>query len=149
MSTRPQSFGTRLIGQTENALGAILDRQLAGTGLTAHDWVALTVSVTSGPDLERDTVAARIAGALKCDAARAGEHLDRLADAGLLVQSEPEGSRLRVSPVGSRVFEQVHGEIVRITERLWSDLPAADVDATARVLSTVLERANGELEPRA
>jgi len=145
MSTRPQSFGTRLIGQTENGLGAILDRQPAGTALTAHDWGALTVSVTSGPELERDTVAARIAGALKCDAACAGEHLDRLVDAGLLVQSDPEGSRLRVSPAASRLFEQVRGEIAGITERLWSDLPAADVDAAARVLSTVLERANGEL----
>ena len=33
MSTTP-AFGTQLIGQTEKTLNAILDRQLAGTGVT-------------------------------------------------------------------------------------------------------------------
>ena len=33
MSTTP-TFGPPLIGQTENALNAILDRQLAGTAMT-------------------------------------------------------------------------------------------------------------------
>jgi hypothetical protein len=35
--TRP--FGTQITGQTENALYAILDRQLAGTGLTEPERV--------------------------------------------------------------------------------------------------------------
>jgi hypothetical protein len=35
-----------------------------------------------------------------------------------------------------------------LTERLWGDLPAADLDTARRVLAVVLERANAEL-PRA
>jgi hypothetical protein len=36
------TLGPPLIGQTQNALNAILDRELAGTGLTERQWVTLT-----------------------------------------------------------------------------------------------------------
>ncbi len=38
MSTTP-TFGTQIIRQTEKALGAILDRQFQGSGLTVPQWV--------------------------------------------------------------------------------------------------------------
>jgi hypothetical protein len=41
------SLSTQVIGQTEKTLGAILDRQLAGTGLTEPQWVTLVVTVAS------------------------------------------------------------------------------------------------------
>jgi hypothetical protein len=41
------SISTRIIGQTEKTLNAILDRQLDGTGLTEAQWVILTLTVTS------------------------------------------------------------------------------------------------------
>lgn len=41
MSTE-QTFGTRLIGQTEKALNAILNRELEGTGVTEPQWVTLS-----------------------------------------------------------------------------------------------------------
>ena len=47
MSTYPV-LSTRVIGQAEKTLGAILDRQLAGTGLAEPRWVILTLAVTSG-----------------------------------------------------------------------------------------------------
>jgi len=49
-----QFLSTRVIGQAEKTLGAILDRQLTGTGLTEPQWVILTLAVTSGGTAERD-----------------------------------------------------------------------------------------------
>ena len=40
MSTTP-AFSTQVIGQTENALGALMNRVLARTGGTFRQWVAL------------------------------------------------------------------------------------------------------------
>ncbi|WP_164842402.1 hypothetical protein [Actinoplanes solisilvae] len=38
-------FGAQLIGRTEKALNALLERELSGTGLTEPQWVALTLTV--------------------------------------------------------------------------------------------------------
>jgi hypothetical protein len=48
MPTTYPTLSTRVIGQAEKTLGAILGRQLAGTGLTEPQWVILTLAVTSG-----------------------------------------------------------------------------------------------------
>jgi hypothetical protein len=70
MSLTPQ-FGTQLIGQTEKARNAILDRQLAGTGLTETQWVTLTLAVMSGATIDRASYIRRLAGALKMTQAEA------------------------------------------------------------------------------
>src|SRR5258707_12493044 len=70
MSTYP-SLSTRVIGQTEKTLNAILDRELAGTGLTESQWVMLTLAVGSGGTSERDQFARQGDGALKNGAAGA------------------------------------------------------------------------------
>src|SRR5258706_14576901 len=74
MSTYPP-LSTRVIGQTEKTLNAILDRQLAGTGLTEPQWVILTLAVTSGGTVERDQFTRQVAGALKIGAAQAPGHI--------------------------------------------------------------------------
>ena len=60
----PSTFGTQLIGQTEKALNAILDQQLAGTGLTEPQWVTLTIAVMSGGTIAPDQLQSRVVGAL-------------------------------------------------------------------------------------
>lgn len=42
-------FGPQLIGRTEKALNALLDRELSGTGLTEPQWVALTLANLTSP----------------------------------------------------------------------------------------------------
>jgi hypothetical protein len=64
MSTSP-TFSTQLIGQTEKALNAILDHQLAGPGLTEPQWVTLTIAVMSGGTIDRTAFTSRVADALK------------------------------------------------------------------------------------
>ncbi|MEV0720971.1 hypothetical protein AB0H87_41125, partial [Asanoa sp. NPDC050611] len=60
-------FSAQLLGRTEKALNAILDRLLAGIEVTEPQWVALTLTVTAG-GAPADVVTARIADALKVDA---------------------------------------------------------------------------------
>jgi hypothetical protein len=48
------TFSTQILGQTEKALGAILDRQLAGTGLTEPQWVTLSLAVAGSEPVPAD-----------------------------------------------------------------------------------------------
>ena len=70
MSSYPV-LSTRVIGQAEKTLGAILDRQLAGTGLTEPQWVILTLAVTGGGAAHRDRFTSMVADALKISEAEA------------------------------------------------------------------------------
>src|SRR5215469_15061153 len=80
MSTYPV-LSTRVIGQAEKTLNAILAQQLAGTGLTEPQWVILTLAVTSGGTADRDRFAGMVAGALKISEADARARIAEMADA--------------------------------------------------------------------
>jgi DNA-binding MarR family transcriptional regulator len=142
MSTNPP-FGTQLIGQTEKALNAILDRELTGTGLTEPQWVTLTIAVMSGGSVDSAVFVSRIAGALKLRDAQAQSRIDELAAAGLL-DANPRRP-VSVTEAGSELHGRIRATVAEITQRLWGDLPADDLLAAGRVLATVLERANAEL----
>ncbi|MGI5238366.1 hypothetical protein [Dactylosporangium sp. CA-139066] len=133
-------FGTQLIGQTEKALNAILDRQLAGTGITEPQWVTLTLTVRAGAPLPGDTLAARVAAATKVDRSEAHDRLTELTTAGL-IQENADGT---VTPTerGKAQWTTVRASIETITADLWGDLPAPDLTTAATVLTTVLQRAN-------
>ncbi|MBL7257459.1 MarR family winged helix-turn-helix transcriptional regulator [Paractinoplanes lichenicola] len=136
-------FGPQLIGRTEKALNALLDRELAGTGLTEPQWVALTLAVLAEGTLPPASLAARVAEALRVAEPVAREHLVALAGAGLVVTT----ADLTVAPTdrGLEVWKSVRAATSRITESLWGDLPTADRETTARVLSAVLTRAGAAL----
>jgi hypothetical protein len=144
MST-PSEFGTQLIGQTENALGAILDRQLAGSGLNRPQWITLTLAVMSGGSIDHAQLLSRVAGALKISAAEAGGRIAELAAAGMLHVPEDDRSPVSVTDAGSDLHRGIRTAVSAITQRLWGDLPTDDVATAGRVLGTVLERANAEL----
>ena len=141
----PSTFGTQLIGQTEKALNAILDQQLAGTGLTEPQWVTLTIAVMSGGTLAPDQLQSRVAGALQIGHAEARARIEELAVTQLLELPKDDSSPVGVTDAGNRLHGRIRSNIAEITQRLWGDLPPDDLTAAARVLGTVLERANGEL----
>jgi hypothetical protein len=144
MSASP-TFGTQVIGQTEKALNAILDRQLTGTGLTEPQWVTLTLTVISGGTVDREDLIGRVAGVLKASEAEAQARIDELAAAQLLQVRDGEGSPVKLTDAGQQLHGQVRTAVTKITQRLWGDLPAEDLATAGRVLSTVLARANAEL----
>ncbi len=81
----------QLIGQTEKALNAILDRQLAGT-ISEPQWVALVLIAGRGESAGRDRVTSRLAHALKADSRTAADHIAGLLAMGL-VQPAPSQAR--------------------------------------------------------
>jgi DNA-binding MarR family transcriptional regulator len=145
MSTATPTFSPQVIGQTEKALNAILDRLLIGTGLTEPQWVTLTVTVASGGEIERDELVSRMAGYLKVSEAEAQARVAELAAAQLLEATDDEGSPVKVTDAGQQLHARIRAGATATTQRLWSDLPAEELETTGRVLSTILERANTEL----
>ncbi|MCO8269391.1 hypothetical protein M1L60_02165 [Actinoplanes sp. TRM 88003] len=130
----PIPFGAQLIGRTEKALNALLERALAGTGLTEPQWVALTLTVTA----EGADPTPRIAHSLRIGEPAAGRRLTELADLGLVRAAEPTAH-------GRAVWQAVRTQTGRATDELWGDLPEADRLTAARVLNTVLARADAVL----
>jgi hypothetical protein len=135
----------QVLGQTEKALNAILDRELAGTGLAEPQWVALTLSVASSGHVDHNRLVARVADALKVSDAQAGARIAELADAQLVTTPGDEGTPVTVTPAGQQLYGRIRSAVTAVTERMWGDLPADDLATATRVLSTVLARANAEL----
>jgi DNA-binding MarR family transcriptional regulator len=141
-------FDPQLIGRTENALRAILDRLLAGTEVGYPEWGALVLTVTGGGSIDRNQLADRVARSLKVERETAESRIRGLAAKGL-VQTGPEASAAVVpTEAGQQLVRQVRAQVGEITGRLYGDIAAADLEAASRVLSTVLERAEAELDTR-
>ena len=135
-------FGTHVIGPTGKALDAVLDRQLAGTGITVPQCVALTLAVLGGPQAV-EALVERVSGALKVDLWTAHGRIGELAAANL-VRTTPDGAVEPTEP-GEAQWHRARAAVDDVTRRLWGDLPEADLATAARVLSTVLTRANAIL----
>lgn len=135
------TFTPQVLGETEKALNAILFRQLAATGLTEHQWITLRLTVTAGGDLAREQLAGRLAGALKGASADAEARIDELVTQGILT-SGGAPAWVTVTDAGNRLHGQIRAGVNEITDRLWGDLPSADLETTRRTLATILERAN-------
>jgi hypothetical protein len=135
-------FTPRLIGQTENALRALLERHLTGTGLTYHTWVLLNATVQSGGEADRVWLAALATDALKIDQAGVDAGIAALAGAGLVTA---DAASVRATGSGRELHERTATKTQPYTAGIMADLAPDDVAAAGRVLTTVLERANGYL----
>ncbi|MEN3614759.1 hypothetical protein AAH979_35140 [Plantactinospora sp. ZYX-F-223] len=140
VTTAPHAFGTALIGQTEKALNAILDRQLAGTGITEPQWVTLTLTMASGGAIDRTELIRRVNSATQFSQASVTERITELTAAGFLRDSGDD--RVQITDEGRARWTQIRTAIGPITQRLWGDLPAEDLAVAGRVLGIVLDRAN-------
>lgn len=116
MSTAP-TFSARLLGQTEKAANAILDRLLAEPGLTEPQWVALTLGVASGGTVERDEFVNRVSGALKIGEARAQSLLAELAVAQLLDVPDDGHAPPKVTDAGQQVYGTIRVRVGEVTDR--------------------------------
>jgi hypothetical protein len=163
MNNPPTPFGAQLIGQTEKTMNAILDRVLADR-ISEPEWVALVLIAGSGGSAGHDQFTARVAFALKETQETAAARVGQLAAKGL-VQITPElgtsvapepgtsvapepGTSVALTETGQRLMSSIRQHVDAITQRLWGDLPAADLDVAGRVLRTVLERAEAEVAAR-
>ena len=144
MSTTP-TFNPALVGQTESAFGAILDRELAETGLSGSRWVALNLALAGGQGVDRVQLIHRLAAARNLDEPDARECVNDLAVAGLLHVPDEESAPVTVTDAGRQLHGEVNTAVAGVTQRLWGDLAIEDLATAGRVLSTVLARAKQEL----
>jgi hypothetical protein len=142
MTTPDIPFSPALIGQVEKSLSAFLRRQLAGPGLTEPQWVALSLTIMSGASLDHEQLVASVAGALKTGDAAAEAELSALDAMGLIAAGA--SGVVDATDHGREVFNTVRGASGQFTQRLWGDIAADDLEVAARVLSTILARANAE-----
>lgn len=118
-------FGPQMIGATEKALNALLQRVLAGSGLTEPEWVTLRLAAQHDDARPlAQTVRAR------AHLADADALVAALRDRGLLA-----GDAL--TPSGRALTGELQSRIAALTAPVWAGLSPADVAATERVLSTV------------
>jgi hypothetical protein len=144
MPTTP-TFSAQLLGQTEKAANAILDRLLAEPRLSEPQWVTLSITAASGSTLGRGQLIERVAGALKVSDAVAQERVTELAAQRLLHFPGDDHASITLTDGGQRIYDQIRTAVTDITQRLWGDLPVEDLATAGRVLDTVLARANAEL----
>jgi hypothetical protein len=119
-------FGSQLIGQTEKALNALLRTVLIDRQLSEREWVALRLtSQFDGPDALAETIRDR---AQFVDAADLLSGLERR---GLIVDDA-------LSVAGADLVDEIGREIRALTEPIWAGIDAADAEAAARALRSVL-----------
>jgi DNA-binding MarR family transcriptional regulator len=143
-TTRPFE---QLLGQTEKTMNAILDRLLAGS-VSEPQWVTLVLIAGGAGSDGHDQLTARVAEALKVDHGTAANRVGQLAAKGLVQKAPQPGSAVTLSAAGEQFAGRIRGQTSQITQRLWGDLPATDMQVASQVLSTVLERAQAELGSR-
>jgi hypothetical protein len=94
---------------------------------------------------ERDQLIHRVTTARRISESEAQDHINQLAAVHLLTAPDEAGAHMTVTDSGQRLHGQIRAAVGEITQRLWGELPAAELEAAGRVLSTVLERAQAEL----
>jgi hypothetical protein len=138
----PTAFGPSLIGQTEKALDAILVRELTGTGLSPAGWVILKLAGSAGGHLGRQDLIDLAKVQAKFDPEKSAVEIEGLLSLGML---EADGGDVLLTSAARELQARVVGTTDEIRDRLWGDLPAADLATAGRVLGTVLARVNAEL----
>jgi hypothetical protein len=137
-------LSTRLVGETESALGALLAPLLAEAEMTFLQWVVLSLTApggASGPGMDRDQLIDRITNARKVDAAAVSAAITELENAEALVAA---GGQVTLTDLGRASFNRVRARVDEVTDYVF-DLPAEDLAAAGRILSTVSARANSVL----
>jgi hypothetical protein len=136
------TLNPQIVGQAENAHGAIMDLVLAGTGLNRDRWVALSLITFAGGSIGSDALVARMTEALKITAETADDAVASLRAAGLVAD---DGDQMTITEPGRTMFGTVRGTIGPILARAYSGVPDEDLATAARVLVAITEGLNREL----
>jgi DNA-binding MarR family transcriptional regulator len=139
------SLNPQVIGQAENALRALLDRTLAGTGLAYRHWIALSLTVGNDAPVAQDELIERITGVLKVDDTAAREAVADLRARKLAETVPGDGSRVQPTDAGRELHREVRMAIAEIVTRLFRDITADDLETAGRVLMLITARADAEL----
>ncbi|MER6594531.1 hypothetical protein ABT214_22310 [Micromonospora purpureochromogenes] len=144
MSTTPTLNG-QVVGLAHYATRAVLEGELAPTGTSFPQALALNAVANAGGMLDRSRLVDRMTGTLKIDAAAVLATIAELAEAGLVRVLPADEPRVDLTEAGRARQRRIAEISAGIAGRVYADIPAADLAVTARVLTLVTERANAEL----
>lgn len=138
----PTTLNPQILGQAENAHRALLERALAGTGLTYRHWVTLKIAAVSGAAVQHEQLTGRAAGALKIDTQAAGEFIAHLTASGLF---EVRSGAVGLTAQGHDLHQRLSATIGQTISRLYSAVSAEDLQVAGRVLAAITARLDAEL----
>jgi hypothetical protein len=136
------TLNPQIVGQAENAHGAIMTRVLTGTGLDRDGWIALSLTMFNGGTIEAAALTERLADAVKVDHATAEAAISNITAAGLVTG---DGGLVAATGAGQAIFDRVRSATGPIVARAYSDVPAEDLQTAARVLIAITAGLNREL----
>ena len=130
-----------VIGRTEKAHNAVLDRVLSGTSLDEQRWITLQLALASAP-VRRTDLVARVTAAAKFDPDAVHQAVTGLAGAGLV---RLEGDAVAVTDAGVARVSALRQQIGDIIGPAYAAVPAEDRAVAARVLARITERLDSVL----
>ncbi|OEJ27882.1 hypothetical protein AR457_28850 [Streptomyces agglomeratus] len=145
MSATPNVNG-QVIGQAHYATRAVLERQLARTGTTFHESVALNVLADSGAGVDRGHLVGRMTATLKIDDATALATVARLTGSALAEAVPGDECRIRLTDAGQELNRSIRTAVGEITARLYEGFEPEEMAVAGRLLTVLTARANAELE---
>ncbi len=140
-----QTLNPQIIGQTERALGALMNKVLAAAGGTFPQWVALTITAGVDDGIDRERLIERLADALAVDASAASAVMTELIESDLLRTLPGPDRRLGLSERGRNRHARIRDAIGDVTGRLFGDAADEDLRTAGRVLTLITARARAEL----
>jgi uncharacterized protein with FMN-binding domain len=141
-----RTLNSRDIGETENALRALLDGVLTGTGLDYHGWVALKVTSDRQSPIEVAELVQLLVSGLKIDERRAAEVIDDLRAKAVFVGStHVDTDTVTATAPGAALYQRLNAQVQGVTAQMYAGLEVDDLAAAYRVLATLTERANALL----
>ncbi len=132
----------RIIGQTERATRAVLDRFLADHDLPFETSVVLNLLDAAGGEDDADDLIARMLTGLRIPEIEVWAAVDDTRRRGLVDGTD----HLALTADGRATFTAVQAGIGTITAALYGDLPEEDLQTAARVLLTITARAHRHLD---
>jgi hypothetical protein len=131
-----------VIGQTERAVRALLERLLARTGRPFEQWTAINLTAGAGGSTDRAGLVRTLAAGLRVEPAVTGATVADLVALDLLTET---GTDVALTAAGRAEHDRIQAGIDQISARLYGDLPPAELTIAASVLTTVTARARAEL----
>ena len=142
--TTPALSG-RDIALAHNATRAVLETVLADLDVTFLQSVQLNVLADAGA-MRRDQLVKRLVDNLKIGTDDANRAIESLVTADLAAPSADEPGTIERTGFGTTIHSQIRAATNQIVATLYDGLPTEDLVVTQRILATLTERANRELE---
>lgn len=143
-STAPILTG-RDIALAHHATRATLELLLADLGVTFRQSILLN-ALDDGAAVSREQLVRRLVDGLKISTDEANGDVDSLIDASVATSATDAPQAFELTESGAAIQSQIRAATTRIIANLYGDLPPEDLVVTQRILATVTERANRELE---